>query len=350
MIPVNKLTQAYLPGQAGPDAVQGQTVGAGVAGAGGGSAPDAANPGGVQGTVSPALASLSGMMGSGGAMDPTIAIIEVAAKMRDKNEKLGEKKIEGDEKQQEAAVKAKEAKYKKAEEDLQKIQHASIWDKIKMAFQALFSAIAIAVGTLMQAIPGAGVLGALMIAGGVIGLISVADDITKQVTGHGIMGNIYLACHPGDQNGAAKADMAFGICCAAAAIACSIASLVNAAGAAQAIAKAADAADQVAQVLKTIQMATRIAGAVSTIVTATGDTVAGAIEYDAASKQAAAKREQAAAKEFEAQITQIDNVIDHEIKTLASLSDQWSQMIGTASDTEKKTSKDLARIASRFAA
>lgn len=272
--------------------------------------------------------------------DSSVMSLEVAAHLQDVCQKLYAGEVSCDDAQRQAALANKMAQLKDALDKLAHLQddHHSFWDILGDVLGAIASVLAIVVGVLLCVVPGGQVLGALCIAGGVIGLLSTANSITAQVTGHGIAGNIYLAFNPGDEKGAEEADLACSITLAVLSVACAV------------VCFCVDAPEAVSSVLNAMQTISASVSAGSTIVTAAGEVSVAVIDYNNAEKQAAAKRDQAEAANLAAWITEIDHFIDLALKNMKASADAWASTVRSAADTMSYTNEVALQTAGRFAA
>ena len=191
-------SQGANPGGATAPVEDESTPGVGGGAAGGtGPAPDSNDP------ASPSNISVSVVMSlinfkPRGEVDTTILVAQVGLELKRLQEETNSNKITIDQEALRAALAAKREQLERAgekvEEALAKEESASIWDKIKMGFQALGAAIMVGLGGMLIAIPGFQAVGALMVFGGVMSLIMVADAMTKEFSedGMGIAGSFAL--------------------------------------------------------------------------------------------------------------------------------------------------------------
>jgi len=155
-------------------------------------------------------------------------------------------------KQEEAAAKLEEAR--------KKMENASIWDKILGAFQALASLLSIALGGVMVATGVGSVLGSLMIAGGIVGLVCSIDTIVKLTSENnlGIAGNIAVLSGQSVEQ-AREHDKKFGYAMMAITLALAVATI--AVGVHQFISKAVETAVKVSYrlLIRTLKIASAVA-------------------------------------------------------------------------------------------
>jgi len=266
-----------------------------------------------------------------------VMLLEITVKMKETEEASQKDKITVDQEAKRTALSEKADKLKEAETKIQeaidKEKHASIWDKIKLAFQALGACLAILAG-LALCLTGAGVAaGAALIAIGVVGLIMVIDSAVKMGTGHGIAGAIHLAIHPGDEEGAAKADMGFSIGMAGLALIASIAAFFVPGAQGMALGMMA----------QSIQSFASIGSAVIAIANATGDATVAVIKYDAAQTRAEGEKTQAEAKEMEGWIKQIDDFIDQALQRLMGAMDRFNAMLDGIMEAIQDQAKSVSK-------
>lgn len=204
-----------------------------------------------------------------------------------------------------------------------------IWDKVKLAFQALGAVLMVAVGTLLCATGVGAALGGLMIAAGVVGLISTINSAIQMATGHGLLGEIVKACGGSDTQ-AGDADIAFAVGLAVVGIAMAIAT--GGAGAAEDL-------DAIAQAATSISEA--VNGEIS-IASGVGDAVATGVSYEASTETADAKDDDAQAKDIQAFANQIDGFITMMIKHLAGMNKSFSNSLGSMMDALQDVNKTVS--------
>ncbi|WP_181705337.1 type III secretion system translocon subunit SctE [Chthonobacter rhizosphaerae] len=284
------------------------------------------------------LASLAAFLPRMPEGDQEVALAEVITKLKEMQDANDREGIKAERGQKQAAIDEQRSKLDEAEkkqkqaEDKQK--GASIWDKIKLAFQFLLSAISIIVGAIVA--PVAPALGALMIIGGVIGIVSGIDTATKMATGLGIAGHAAKAAGH-NEDAVAKADMGFGIALAVAGAVVGIATAVVA------FKGVADVAAAAAKIGELAYKAINIAQAGATIVTAVGDTAAGAVRYTATKDMADASLSRASAKQSEAEIQMLDDLIDQAIQRLAASGDRFNQMLDALTEAMQDEGQSLTK-------
>jgi hypothetical protein len=256
--------------------------------------------------------------------NPDAIIASLTAKLEKAGSAASDNQIKVSMRDRKTALESKAKKLDEAAKKLEQEKNAGFWGKIKLAFEALGLALTYALGAVLSATGVGAVLGGFLIAGAVIGTIMFANDIVKEATGLGIAGNIAKAIAPNDPAAWAKADMGFTIVCAAAALACSIGCLASAAGAATTLAALPAKVKAVCDTLKSIK---DISGLATSVVTATGDAVAGGIKYDADHKEADRHDLLAAAKAIDAHIQ----------STVASIETAISSLVGNAHRSAQET-------------
>ncbi|MCP8939515.1 hypothetical protein NK718_13395 [Alsobacter sp. SYSU M60028] len=320
------VNRSYTTGGIEDSEGTGQTKGTTSSGVAGTTATDAPPVDSTsKGGKSPELAALLAMFGGlPEASDSELA--EVIAKLKKAQDDSANGKVEMDTKRQQSAIKDKEAKLKEADakqaEANEKSKSVSIWDKIKLAFQALAAAFSIFLGAIVAAIPGAQALGALMIAGGIVGLVSVINDAVKMATGAGILGNIAKACG-GDETAVMACDIAFGAALAITGLALGIASgkfdVSQLAGFAAGIARVAQ------QVGSTVTKVVETANAV-------GSAAAAGVSFSAAEQRKEAKELQAGAKRDSADLQGIEDQLDLALQMLMRAADAFNGMMDALTD------------------
>ncbi len=166
----------------------------------------------------------------------------------------------------------------------------------------------------------------LLIASGVCGLISATDSTLNMTTGHGIAGSLYLLTHPGDEDGADKADEGFHL---AFGIAQTITGLLTL------------ACGNPSEIENGILMLT------TNLVKFGSDATAAYIDYENAGHQAASRRAHADQEIAQATIEQIDEYVQQAIKRLTTTSESWSRVLETTADTLRNRANATSRV--RFA-
>lgn len=271
--------------------------------------------------------------------DSSVKLVEATTLMKQIVESSEKDKISIDQEKKRTAIGEKTSKLeeasKKIEESRRMRESGSIWDKIKLAFQALAALLMIVIGAVLSVIPGFQAVGGLMIAAGVLSVIMMVDAAVKMSTGLGIAGNFAKLAQPDNPEAWAKADMGFGISLAIVGLAAAVATFFVPGGQASAIATMA-------------QAVSTIANGVITGATAVGDIASGAIRYEATKKESEAKELQAEGKQFEALLSQLDDFIDQALQRLMAATDRFNAMLDALTDAIQDTGNSVSRA--RFSA
>lgn len=322
---VTKPVSPISTGQIAPQIVPvDPKVGAGVAGStavGNGNLPP---PGGVSDDLGAAFASLAGFMPNN--ESPELSCAVAAAKIADILGKASRDEIKVDDQRRQEVVARRLASAQKAIDELAKQSDSSWWDVVKTVCEVIVSVVTIIAGVAASASGVGGPLGALLIASGVCGLISATDTTLNMTTGHGIAGNLYLAVHRGDENGANDADTVFGITLAVAQIGLGIATCYAGGG---------------------TELNNSIIRLSTKLTEAAGDVTVAYIDYQNAGHQAASRRARADQQIAQATIEQIDEYVQQAIKRLTTTSESWSRVLETTADTLRNKANATSRI--RFA-
>jgi hypothetical protein len=318
-----------------------------------------------QETIANALQSLTAFMSGGAQVDVDVLLVQVAVAMRDAEAGNQKAKINTDQETKKLQLKEKEEKLveaqKKMDEAEAKRKSASIWDKIKLAFEWIGAALAAALAVVMIATGVGAVVGAALLVAAVAAIVMAVDSTVQQATGMGIAGNI--AFLDAKANGktdeeakaaASKADMGFRIAIAVIGIVATI--VAGGAGAAGAFKSAIDAGKTAAQVgnsVKDIVLAAKsaffealrasaqtlsqtatmaregleiasVVNSLGTIATTTGGSVTRA---EATQASGEAKKLEARAKEDEAVIQMLDDLIDQALSRLMAASDRFNTIL-----------------------
>lgn len=276
--------------------------------------------GGVQRSYSAVMGALGRMMSKtgGDALDAELAM--AISKMKDVIGDVQTGKMVNDQERKRASLSEKQEKIKESQEKFEEAQQArkkaGIWNWVKIGISALASAISIAVGSALTITGVGSAVGALMIAGGSIGLAMAIDSCVQEGTGKGVMGNLVhwgattLAGKTDEEASkmAADWDTAVAITMAVAAVVVAVATF---GAGSSGIATAAQGAGKAAQ--ETMQ-AIKIAGDTAEGITALGTTVTtvgqAVNEYEAATISAEGKQDQADIKSMEAMLQMLDTFID----------------------------------------
>ena len=235
-----------------------------------------------------------------------------------KEEALAEQKKEIDDaakKQAQAAAKAKKTK---------------IWNEIKTAFQMLAALVSIAVGAVL-CITGAGVaLGGVMIAAGIVGVISGVNSAVQLATGNGILGDIAKAA--GGNSKTIKALDTFmavdlAIVGAVLGVAMFFASLP---------ADVASIAEIASSVSQGVNGATQVA-------TGAGDIGADVVNYQATELNATAKDDRAKSDQLEGVMSEIDATISMIIKNMSDIYQGFDKVMNSTMDAVNDVNKTLTQ-------
>lgn len=322
---VTKPVSPISTGQIAPQIVPvDPKVGAGVAGAnavGNGNLPP---PGGVTDDLGAAFASLAGFMPNN--ESPELSCAVAAAKIADILGKASRDEIKVDDQRRQEVVARRLASAQKAIDELAKQSDSSWLDVVKTVCEVIVSVVSIIVGVAASASGVGGPLGALLIAAGACGLISATDSTLNMTTGHGLAGNLYLAIHPGDKDGANDADTVFGITLGVAQIALGVAAIVW-----------GNPSELQGGILR-----------LSAQLTASAADVASAyVDYQNAGHQAASKRAHANQQIAQATIEQIDEYVQQAIKRLTTTGESWGRVLEETADTLRNKANATTRV--RFA-
>ncbi|QOZ76295.1 hypothetical protein XH83_13080 [Bradyrhizobium sp. CCBAU 53351] len=298
-------------------------VGAGVAGAvaGSGNLPP---PGGVADDLGAAFASLAGFMPN--QESPELVCAVAAAKIAEILGKASHDEIKVDNQRREEAVARRLASAQKAIDELAKQSDGDWWDAVKTVCDVVVSVVSIIAGWTAMASGVGGPIGVLLIANGVCGLISATDSTLNMTTGHGIAGNLHLLTHPGDEEGANKADESFRLSFAIAQTTVGLMTLA--------------CGDPTQLNNGILQLGTKL-------VKIGGDVAVGYINYDSASHQVAGRRARADEQIAQAAIEQIDEYVQQAIKRLTTTSESWARVIEETADTLRNKASVTSRV--RFA-
>jgi hypothetical protein len=242
---------------------------------------------------------------------------------------IGEVHLISQQRQTEIAKSASAAKT--AADKLAKVSHHSkFWSVFKTVVEVALTAVATVFG---------GPLGTMAIVGLCCALAADADELVKDATGHGVAGLLYLAENPGDEAGAAKADMAFELTLTAVALVCAW----RAGSAATKVSDATKLGDaaKVSDATKTAQTFIKDAKFATAMVTAAGDTYEGVENYRSAGFQADAERAQADGKIADATGERLAAISDRIIQDAFQRS---NQLLDTIAELEKTLSERATAV------
>jgi len=255
--------------------------------------------------------------------DLEILLAEIESKLKDTETRSDIGRIDIDSAFKEAALAAKKKQLDDAQQKLQEAESAaqgvSIWDKIKLAFQAFAAVLTMAVGVVLCATGAGGPAGALLLAAGALQLMGVVNSIMQQTEGHGILGELVKALGGSDTQ-AADADIAF---TAYVAVASLVIGVTSGYGLYAGMIDLATLSSQVSEIIATTTQA------VTGILTGIGDGVASGFTYQATVDRAQAKTDQGDAKTLDAFTTQIDAFIQMIIKDLSAVNKTYSDTLGS---------------------
>lgn len=327
-------------GAKGTETVGETPPGGGIIGTDGGPPPDI----GVLTAYGALMGSLFALMPQMSSEEISLKLVEVTNKLKKTMEESEIDKIKSDTEKKRDMIGEKQAKIEEAQKKMDEAQEArekaSIWDKIKLAFQALGAALMVLAGIFMATIPGFQVVGGLMIAAGVVGIISMIDAATKTATGLGIAGNLDKLANPDKPEGWAVADTVFGASLAVAGLALAIATIF--------VPGPKDPTEIARALSNLVKLGSGIASAAIGAATAAGDITTGVIKYVAAEKEAGAKTTQAETKEMEAIIAQMDDFIDMALARLMATTERFNEMLDSLTDAIQDRGNSLSRA--RFSA
>ncbi|PTW56671.1 hypothetical protein C8N35_111134 [Breoghania corrubedonensis] len=301
------------------------------------------------GAVMGALGRLMSRTG-GDALDAELA--SAIAKMKDIVGDVQTGKLLSDEEKKRAALGEKQKKIGEAQDKFDEAQKAKeksgIFGWIKTAFSAIAAAISIVVGAALIATGVGAAVGALMIAGGVIGLIMTVDSIVNATTGKGIMGNIAysVAMNQGKtEEEAAKIasdwDTGFAITMAVVAVALAIATIgvgfSSLASASTGVAEATQAT------MKTVQIAGEAAAGIATVGEASSSVGQAITNKEAADLGAQARTNQAEGKRMEAFIQTLDDFIDVLVDQISGANSRFNAMLETVQGSMNDRANTMGR-------
>ena len=267
-------------------------------------------------------------------------LADITAKLRDVSGEVETDRVQNEQEIKRVNMKENEAKIKEAEKKLEeaeaKRKSGNIFDIIAMAFQALGALLLMAIGALLQAVPGAQALGAMMIVAGVMLAVSLVNSIVAKANdGAGILGSIAKAA-----GASPEVIMGLDIAFTAAMLIASIAMAVFTGGS-SAAAEIAGMAGKVAQAMqaaaKIVEIGTNVGSAVANV-GGSAYRVAAAVD----SKDAANLR--AESDEIQALMQQLDDLIDQALQMLQqaaqrfnAIADTMTEMLNETGDTVSST-------------
>jgi hypothetical protein len=297
-----------------------------------------------------------------------VLLAEATMKMQKLEAKSDNDQVTTDTDKKRDALAAKEEKIKESEQKIQdalsKTQGESIWDKVKIAFEAIGSVLACVIGAALVLTGAGAALGLLMIAGGVLGLVMTADAITTAVTGESFAQRAF----PNDP----KAQMGFEIGMACLGVVIAVAGLaagISAFSAAADVVEVADAAveagtqtpeqiesavnageeagqevaNSAQQTAKTAEVASNAVNAATTLGQAGGDVYYDVMNYEATNENADAKDLQADAKRMEAVVQMLDGLLDIVMQHMKSHIQQWDGALDSITSAMDDRNQSLMR-------
>lgn len=290
-------------------------------------------------TYSVVLASIATYMPNMSGDNISVLISEIAEKLKEIQQLSDNEKytLEANEKRATLAEKRE-----KLEESVEKLKKAAeekasgnIFAAIKAFFEMLGAAIMAVIGALTAVIPGLQVLGGLMIATAVLMAMMALDGIVKAANdGHGIVGSIMMA-GGADPQEAAKGDMIFSGVVGGLALVGAIASLaVGNVSAIKAI---------VQEMMSFAKQVAEIAANAVSIATSLIDFGSAGLNMAAAVSSADGKKLQAAAKQLEALMTALDDIIDAAIARMKQAGDRFNDILDSSVDAINDRSRSLTQ-------
>jgi hypothetical protein len=348
-----------------------------------GQAPDPARPG----MMSAVMASLSAIMPKMTGQQVDVLLLQVTAKMKDTISEGEQKKIETDTKVKQTQIAEKKSKLEEADRKIQeakdKMDHMSIWDKIKLGFQYLGAILSIVAGVLaMVAGIAAGALtlgigapaalasvigGAMLVTSGIL-MLGMAADATyaacNKPDGLGFVGQITKEVKM--KEGMSEEDavkeathndmisrIVVGGLAALLAIAGSIAALPLAFASggstiASLVGTAAQTGGAIAKASTSmVSTVTGFIGGISQIAEGAGDMTVGIMKRDAQDEKSEGMRTQADAKKMEALIQSLDDMIDLAMGRLKASGERFDAMLDSLTDAIKDRGDSMARVGLR---
>jgi len=289
------------------------------------------------------LQSILALMPSISSEDEDVLLAEIETKMKETLSRTDVESIKNKQNEKLTMIQQKAAQdeesAKKMQEAIDQQKNASIWDKIKLAFQVLAAVIAVVVAVVAIATGVGAPLGALLIAGALVAIVMATDAVVTEATPDhlGIAGSIKLATdhsnksHADKVKDAATADQDFGY-------------VMMAVGAAVAIASIAAAPTELFDVATDAANTALRAGDVTSSVTdAVGGGVgigAAVVSYQASEDQVDAMKDQSKGTFIKASMKQVDEFIDMLIQQLEGVQDVFNGSINAlveAAEDKNKT-------------
>jgi transloator len=321
-------------------------------------------------TQSAVMASLQAMMPKMTGEQMDVMILSIVTKMKDTIDATEKDKVKVDQGTKRANLLEKQNKIEEADKKIQEAkdarENASVWDKIKLAFQYIGAILTILAGVALMAAAtatgvgvAAGLIGGGMMVGAGIAMLALAADATYAQTngGIGFVGEIVKqakmaggASQEEAEKAARTGDMVarivIGVGAAVAAIAGGAVAGIGAfVGAASSGAAIASTAAQTAQKVMDIVMALLSAG--TTIASSTGDAATAGVKYKASQTEAEGKKLQGDAKTLEALNQTLDDMIDQALARLKGAGERFDAMLDSLVDAAKDRGDTLARASFR---
>ncbi|SFL15582.1 type III secretion system translocon protein, YopB/IpaB/SipB family [Pseudovibrio ascidiaceicola] len=259
--------------------------------------------------------------------DIEVLVASVLDKMQGTQEAVEKNKVGLTQAKQKGALQDKaiklEESIRKQEEAEKKQKGLSIWQKISLAFQWIAAAISIVAGTILAVIPGLQVVGAFMIAAGVVQLAMAIDATVQAATGRSIAGHIAVAAGA-DEETVMKVDIAMKVVAAVVGITLAAASFFIPGA-------------QAGSVGAMIQAISSITSAIIQIGSSAGAIAAGAVSYTASQDVAQSKELQADAADLDAFIQLLSQIIDQLLSILTKAGEQFADALdGTVSSMNER--------------
>lgn len=278
--------------------------------------------------------------------DQDVLLAQVQSKMKETVNRTDNEEVRNKSESRERQLEERKKKLDEAEKKLQemiKLQNSGdILDKIKLAFEILgaliFTAI-VTIGTLGAGTAAGVAVGVALIIGAVAGDVMALNDVLQKSTGLGIAGNIAKSLNPHDPGAWSKADQIFTY------------TLMGIAAAAMVVGMATGyGEEQFAQMLPKmiknaadVERATHLLNIGNTVVTAVADVGAAVTHYETTNIQAQAKKDQARAKELQALMKHLDQMIDLAIKRLQENGDRWVKMLDSITQSMQDRAETVGK-------
>jgi hypothetical protein len=274
--------------------------------------------------------------------DEDVVLAEIEAKMKETLCKTDVEAIKNKQNEKLAMLQQKTAQDQASEKKLQEAheaqQNASIWDKVRLAFQILAAVIAVVVAVVAIATGVGAPMGVLLVAGAIVAVTMAIDSITQEATPDhlGIAGELRLASDHSDHSqadklkDAQKADEIFSYTMMAVGFAVAVATVVAAPM------NIADAATQASK------MAMKVGDVVTGVVDGLGAASgvgAAVYSYDATKDQADALKTQSQSTALKGAMKELDAFIDTLIKHLQGVQQTFDDVLDALVDAAKDKNK-----------